>query len=263
MKIILKLLAGMIAGILIGLYTPDWTIRSLLTVYEAIGQLIKFTIPLIILFYITNGIASLPSNSGKLLGRTVAFSYGSTLLAGILAFLVASVVLPMLAPVAAEVGHESMAHTAFIKLEVPPLFGVISGLVAAFIFGIGISATRSEGLKNIFAQGCTIIEGLLSKVIIPLLPLYIAGVFAAMAADGSVFTTLQAFGKVLVLVVIMHWVWLSALFIVTGILNGRSPIELIRAMNGSLEAPTCSCQPQWLSTGPPSRRRPRGLVASY
>ena len=230
MKIILKLLAGMIAGILIGLYTPDWTIRSLLTVYEAIGQLIKFTIPLIILFYITNGIASLPSNSGKLLGRTVAFSYGSTLLAGILAFLVASVVLPMLAPVAAEVGHESMAHTAFIKLEVPPLFGVISGLVAAFIFGIGISATRSEGLKNIFTQGCTIIEGLLSKVIIPLLPLYIAGVFAAMAADGSVFTTLQAFGKVLVLVVIMHWVWLSALFIVTGILNGRSPIELIRAM---------------------------------
>ena len=230
MKIILKLLAGMIAGILIGLYTPDWTIRSLLTVYEAIGQLIKFTIPLIILFYITNGIASLPSNSGKLLGRTVAFSYGSTLLAGILAFLVASVVLPMLAPVAAEVGHESMAHTAFIKLEVPPLFGVISGLVAAFIFGIGISATRSEGLKNIFAQGCTIIEGLLSKVIIPLLPLYIAGVFAAMAADGSVFTTLQAFGKVLVLVVIMHWVLLSALFIVTGILNGRSPIELIRAM---------------------------------
>ena len=230
MKIILKLLAGMIAGILIGLYTPDWTIRSLLTVYEAIGQLIKFTIPLIILFYITNGIASLPSNSGKLLGRTVAFSYGSTLLAGILAFLVASVVLPMLAPVAAEVGHESMAHTAFIKLEVPPLFGVISGLVAAFIFGIGISATRSEGLKNIFTKGCTIIEGLLSKVIIPLLPLYIAGVFAAMAADGSVFTTLQAFGKVLVLVVIMHWVWLSALFIVTGILNGRSPIELIRAM---------------------------------
>uniref|UniRef100_UPI00404AB521 dicarboxylate/amino acid:cation symporter n=1 Tax=Cephaloticoccus sp. TaxID=1985742 RepID=UPI00404AB521 len=230
MKIILKLLAGMLACILSGLYTQDWTIRSLLTVYEAIGQLIKFTIPLIILFYITNGIASLPSNSGKLLGRTVAFSYGSTLLAGILAFLVASVVLPMLAPVAAEVGHESMAHTAFIKLEVPPLFGVISGLVAAFIFGIGISATRSEGLKNIFAQGCTIIEGLLSKVIIPLLPLYIAGVFAAMAADGSVFTTLQAFGKVLVLVVIMHWVWLSALFIVTGILNGRSPIELIRAM---------------------------------
>jgi len=230
MKIILKLLAGMIAGILIGLYSPDWTIRTLLTVYEAIGQLIKFTIPLIILFYITNGIASLPSNSGKLLGRTVGFAYGSTLIAGVLAFLVASVALPWLAPVAGEAGHENIAHAAFFKLEIPPLFGVISALVAAFVFGIGISAYRSESLRNLFSQGCTIIEGLLGKVIIPLLPLYIAGVFAAMAADGSVFTTLRAFGTVLLLVVIMHWVWLSALFIVTGMLNSRSPLELIRQM---------------------------------
>ncbi|MCF7689633.1 MAG: dicarboxylate/amino acid:cation symporter, partial [Cephaloticoccus sp.] len=230
MKIILKLLAGMAAGILIGLYSPDWSIRTLLTVHEAIGQLIKFTIPLIILFYITNGIASLPSNSGKLLGRTVGFAYGSTLIAGISAFLVASVILPWLAPVAAEAGHESVSRAAYFSLEIPPLFGVISALVAAFVFGIGISANRSETLRNIFSQGCTVIEGLLGKVIIPLLPLYIAGVFAAMAADGSVFTTLHAFGKVLVLVVIMHWVWLSLLFIVTGILNGRSPLELIRNM---------------------------------
>jgi Na+/H+-dicarboxylate symporter len=230
MKIILKLIIGMAAGILIGLYSPDWTIRTLLTVYAVIGQLIKFTIPLIILFYITNGIASLPSGSGKLLGRTVAFSYGSTLLAGTLAFLVASVMLPMLAPQAAEAGQETAMHVGYFSLEIPPLFGVISGLVAAFIFGIGISANRSETLRSFFNQGTTVIEGLLSKVIIPLLPLYIAGVFAAMAADGSVFTTLHAFGKVLVLVVIMHWVWLSALFIVTGILNGRSPLELIRNM---------------------------------
>jgi len=230
MKIVLKLLAGMIAGILIGLYTPDWSIRFLLTISEAIGQLIKFTIPLIILFYITNGIASLPSNSGRLLGRTVGFAYGSTLFAGISAFLVARVALPWLAPVAAEAGHESVSHAAYFSLEIPPLFGVISALVAAFVFGIGISANRSETLRNIFAQGCTVIEGLLGKVIIPLLPLYIAGVFAAMAADGSVFTTLHAFGKVLVLVVIMHWVWLSLLFIVTGILNGRSPLALLRNM---------------------------------
>ncbi|MFZ9682973.1 MAG: cation:dicarboxylate symporter family transporter, partial [Cephaloticoccus sp.] len=119
---------------------------------------------------------------------------------------------------------------AFFALEVPPLFGVISALVAAFVFGIGISANNSETLRTVFAQGCDVIERLLAKVIIPLLPLYIAGVFAAMAADGSVFTTLHAFGTVLVLVVIMHWVWLYVLYITTGILNGRSPLELIRTM---------------------------------
>lgn len=230
MKIILKLLAGMIAGILIGFYAPDWGIRLLLTVYEAIGQLIKFTIPLIILFYITNGIASLPSGSGKLLGRTVAFSYGSTLIAGILAFLVASVVLPVISPQVAEAGKEAAAHSAYFGLSVPPLFDVISALVAAFVFGIGISANNSETLRTVFAQGCDVIERLLGKVVIPLLPVYIAGVFAAMAADGSVFTTLHAFGKVLVLAIAMHWAWLAILYIVTGILNGQSPLKLVRCM---------------------------------
>ncbi len=230
MKIILKLVVGMVAGILLGFYAPDWAIRTLLTAYELIGQLIKFTIPLIIFFYIASGIASLPRNSGRLLGRTVGFAYGSTLLAGVLAFLIASFALPMLAPAAGEAGHETAVVAAFFKLDIPPLFGVISALVAAFIFGIGISALRTDALRTVFEQGRDIIERLLARVIIPLLPFYIAGVFAAMAADGSVFTTLHAFGKVLLLVVVMHWAWLSVLFIVTGLLNGRSPIGLIRTM---------------------------------
>lgn len=230
MKIILKLIAGMAAGILLGFFAPDWAVRTLLTVHELIGQLIKFTIPLIILFYITSGIACLPKDSGKLLGRTVGFSYGSTLVAGILAFLVASIALPLLSPTAGNVGKEGATLTSFFKMEIPPLFGVISALVAAFVFGIGISALQAEKLRHVFDEGRDVIERLLSKVIIPLLPLYIAGVFAAMAADGSVFTTLKAFGTVLVLVVVMHWVWLSILYVATGILNRRSPFELIRAM---------------------------------
>lgn len=230
MKIILKLLAGMVAGILLGFYAPDWAVRTLLTIHEVIGQLIKFTIPLIILFYITSGIACLPKDSGKLLGRTVGFAYSSTLIAGILAFLVASVALPLLSPTAGTVGHESGALTSFFKMEIPPLFGVISALVAAFVFGIGISALQAEKLRSVFDDGRDVIERLLGKVIIPLLPLYIAGVFAAMAADGSVFTTLKAFGTVLVLVVVMHWVWLTILYVTTGILNRRSPLELIRTM---------------------------------
>lgn len=230
MKMILKLVVGMFVGILFGLYSPDWTVRTLLTIHSVVGQLIKFTIPLIILFYITNGIASLPKNSGRLLGRTVGFAYSSTIIAGTLAYLVAVVALPMLSPEVQEVAHGSAPVGPFFDIEITPLFGVISALVAAFIFGIGISANRSETLQRIFAQGCEIIEGLLSKVIIPLLPIYIAGVFAHMAAEGSAFSTLQAFGTVLVLVVIMHWVWLSILFIITGTMQGRSPIQLLRNM---------------------------------
>jgi len=230
MKMILKLVAGMVAGTLAGLYGPELLVRVLLTVQVVVGQLIKFTIPLIILFYITNGIASLPRNSGRLLGRTVGFAYGSTITAGTLAFLVGVVVLPLLAPQVAGVGQEGHELAPLFELVIAPLFGVISALVAAFVFGIGISSFGSPTLKSFFAEGCDIIEGLLSRVIIPVLPFYIAGVFAAMAADGSVFVTLRAFGTVLLLVVAMHWVWLSFLFVVTGLLHGRSPWELLRTM---------------------------------
>ncbi|MCW5548858.1 MAG: dicarboxylate/amino acid:cation symporter [Opitutaceae bacterium] len=229
MNLILKLLAGMVAGILLGLFAPAWPVRTLLTVTEIVGQLIKFTIPLIILFYITSGIASLPRDSGKLLGRTVGFAYGSTLVAGILAFLAAAVLLPVFSPAAGATG-QGAALTPWFTLAVPPLFGVISALVAAFVFGTGISALRAETLRTLFEQGRDVIERLLGKVIIPLLPLYIAGVFAGMAADGSVFTTLKAFGVVLVMVIVMHWAWLSVLYVVTGLMTGRSPLGLVRTM---------------------------------
>jgi Na+/H+-dicarboxylate symporter len=229
MNLILKLLAGMVAGILLGLFAPAWPVRTLLTVTEIVGQLIKFTIPLIILFYITSGIASLPRDSGKLLGRTVGFAYGSTLVAGILAFLAAAVLLPLFSPAAGATG-QGAALTPWFTLAVPPLFGVISALVAAFVFGTGISALRAETLRTLFEQGRDVIERLLGRVIIPLLPLYIAGVFAGMAADGSVFTTLKAFGVVLVMVIVMHWAWLSVLYVVTGLMTGRSPLGLIRTM---------------------------------
>jgi len=145
MNLILKLVAGMTVGILLGLFAPDWTVRGLLTVTEAIGQLIKFTVPLIILFYIASGIASLPRNSGRLLGRTVAFSYGSTLVAGVLAYLVAAAVLPVLAPTAAAAG-QSGELKPFFSVAVPPLIGVTSALVAAFVFGTGISALNTTAL---------------------------------------------------------------------------------------------------------------------
>jgi len=231
MNIILKLLTGMLAGILLGLFGPDFAIRTMLTVRLILGELITFVIPLIIFFFVTSGIASLPRNSGGLLGRTVGLAYGSTLLAGTLAFLVAVTVLPLLnlASVGTPVeGGEAL--TAYLGFRLTPLFGVVSALVAAFVFGLGISATGATELKTIFDQGRTIIDRLLARVIIPLLPVYIAAVFTGMAAEGSAFHTLKAFGVVLVMAILLHAVWLAVLFVSTGLLQGRSPWALLRGM---------------------------------
>ncbi|WEM41900.1 dicarboxylate/amino acid:cation symporter [Photobacterium sp. DA100] len=230
MKLILKLIAGILIGILLGFFAPDAIIRVLLTIKLLGGQLIGFTIPLIILFYITSGIASLPKNSGSLLGKTVALSYGSTIIAGSLAFIVASTVIGTMAEPAGAAADSAEKLTSFITIEVPPLFGVMTALATAFLFGLGISITDSKPLKTIAEDGRRIIDLLLSNIIIPLLPFYIAGVFAEMAAEGTVFTTLKTFGLVLALAIFMHWVWITIQYTVTGLALGHSPLKLIKNM---------------------------------
>ena len=230
MKLILKLSAGIVAGILVGLYVPITGVELLFTVKELIGQIISFTIPLIILFFIASGIAGLPKGSGHLLGKTVGFAYSSTIIAGTLAFLLVSAVIPFLSggitfesEIATEIG-------SFIDLEIPPLMGVMTALVTAFVFGIGMSQLELDTLKKVSDQGRDVIDGLLSKVIIPALPFYIAGVFAEMTVAGTVVDTLQTFGVVLIAALVMHWLWLSVLYIATGILLKRNPIELVKNM---------------------------------
>ncbi|GHE85449.1 dicarboxylate/amino acid:cation symporter [Thalassotalea profundi] len=230
MNLVLKLIAGILAGILIGLYAPDLLVQFTFTVQTLIGQLIKFTIPLIILFYIASGIASLPQGSGALLGKTVGLAYGSTIVAGTLAFIIASNVLPGLTAGNLVEMAEGEKLKGFIDISIPPLFDVMSALAIAFILGIGISATNATYLRTTLNEAKDVIELLLSKVIIPALPFYIAGVFAEMTVDGTVFSTLKTFGVVLILALVMHWVWITVLYVITGSALGRSPIQLLKNM---------------------------------
>lgn len=231
MLLILKLIAGILLGIMMGLYAPHWLTQILITFKALFGQLLFFTVPLLILFFITSGIAALPRNSGKLLGRTLGIAYLSTIAAGTLAFLVATLVIPLLAPAAADLAStEGVNLTPYIEMNIPPVFSVMTALALAFIFGLGIASTQATSLKQLSDQGRNIIQLLLTKIIIPFLPLYIAGVFAQMAAAGTVFVTLQTFGIVLVLAIVLHWVWICSLFVIAGIKAGKSPFGLIKNM---------------------------------
>jgi len=231
MGLIFKLIAGIVIGSFIGLYAPHWVTQLLLTFKVMFGQLLFFTIPLLILFFITSGIANLPQNSGKLLGRTLGIAYLSTILAGIVAFFAAALVVPFLASENTDIaGITGVVLEPFVQLNIPPVFGVMTALTLAFIFGLGIAATGSSALKKASDQGRDIIEVLLVKIIIPLLPFYIAGVFAEMAAAGTVFETLKTFGVILLLSISLHWVYIVSMFVIAGIKAGVSPVTLIKNM---------------------------------
>jgi Na+/H+-dicarboxylate symporter len=231
MNLVLKLIAGIVAGIIIGLFAPDFFVQLTFTVQLFIGQLIKFTIPLIILFYIASGIASLPQGSGALLGKTVGLAYGSTIVAGTLAFLVASYLLPgLISGNTLNTAVEGEKLTGFLQISIPPLFDVMTALALAFIFGIGISATNANSLRTTLNEARDVVEMLLAKVIIPALPIYIAGVFAEMTVDGTVFSTLETFGLVLVLALVMHWLWITVLYVATAMAMKKSPASLLKNM---------------------------------
>jgi Na+/H+-dicarboxylate symporter len=231
MKLIIKLLAGIVLGILLGMLAPAGVTRILITIKALFGELLFFTIPLLILFFISSGIAALPRNAGKLLGRSLLLAYSFTLIAGTLAFLVAAVVVPLLASSPESLnGAEAQALQPYVTVTIPPLFNVMTALMLAFIMGLGMAATQADNMRQMADQGRDIIQWLLVRAIIPLLPVYIAGVFAEMAAAGTVFATLRTFGVVLLLAVLMHWIWIVTLFFIAGARAGRSPLGLIRNM---------------------------------
>ncbi|WP_027963660.1 dicarboxylate/amino acid:cation symporter [Halalkalibacillus halophilus] len=229
MKLILKLIAGIILGIIVGLTGIEWLTRLFVTFESVFGQFIEFMIPLIILFFIASGVSKLGKESGKLVGLTVGTAYASTILAGIAAFFIATFIMPYLASEGAA-PEEGEGLTSFLDLEIDPLMGVITALVLAFTFGIAMAKLESKTLIPAFDEGKAIVELVILKVIIPLLPYYIAGIFAGLAEEGTVFDTLQVFGVVLVVAIATHWAWITLQYTAAGAFVGRNPFTLMKTM---------------------------------
>ncbi|MFC0558344.1 dicarboxylate/amino acid:cation symporter [Halalkalibacter alkalisediminis] len=229
MNLIVKLIIGIIAGIILGLFGPEFFIRVLITLKVLFGSFIGFIIPFIILFFIASGVAGLGKGSGRLVGMTVGTAYVSTIIAGLFAFILATMILPALTTESTSV-TEGSALEPFLTIEIAPLMGVVTALLTAFVFGIGIAKTNGEWLKKFFDEGKAIIELVIAKIIIPFLPVYIAGIFAGMASEGTVFGTLKVFGVVLLLAIVTHWVWLLIQYSVAGMISRKNPFMLLKNM---------------------------------
>ena len=230
MKLIIRLVLGILAGVIIGLFMPEVVTKALVTFKGLFGQFLNFTVPLIILFYVMSGIGSLQKGSGRMLGVTLFFSYVSTIIAGLFAYLVAVEILPVLVDAAAGNVAQGSVITPWLNIDIPPLMGVSSALVIAFMFGMGISVTRSTELLKLVDQSRGVVELVLLNVIIPGLPLYICSVFAEMGASGTVFSTLSTFAWVLGMAFVLHWVWLLLLFSMVGAGTGKNPLNMLKTM---------------------------------
>jgi len=231
MKLIVKLLCGMVLGLLVGQYAPLAISRLFATFESLFSHLLEFTIPFIIVFFIANGIASLTRNSGKTLGITVGLSYMSTITAGLLAAIVGLYMSRYYGDAVTQTTLVTQDKLVpYFTIQLPALLDVMSALVVAFIFGVGAQASNSTTLQQIAKEGAQVIELLLKKIIIPLLPLYIAAVFTNMAHAGSVSSTLETYGFVLLLAIGLHWVYLIILLCVSAVISGYNPMKVLSSM---------------------------------
>ena len=228
-----QIVVAIVLGVVLGQFLPDWLTRIFVTFNGLFGEFLNFIIPLIILGLIAPAIAELGKGAGRWLAITAAIAYTSTIIAGLLGWGTSMLVLPRVLP---EGGAQSLANPeeslleAYFVIEMPPLFGVMSALVFAFIIGVAITAIKGDVILRGATEFRDIINLVISKILIPLLPLYIFGIFLNMAQSGQVFTIIATFLGVVVFVFSLTWVMLILQYGVAGAVSKRNPFKMLGTM---------------------------------
>jgi Na+/H+-dicarboxylate symporter len=232
--LLVRVLLGIVLGIACGLFFPEPLARVFLTFNGLFSAFLGFLIPLLIVGLVTPAIGDLGRGAGKWLAVTAAIAYASTVLSGVLAYGVARGSYPWLLGGAQEVdalaNPEDSALTGFFALEMEPVFGVMTALLLAFCLGVGITLIPGDTLHRTMDDLRRIIMRIVELVIIPLLPVYIFGMFMSLTMNGQILTVVATFLKVVVLAVVLSAVLLSLQYVVAGAYVGRNPAVLAKNM---------------------------------
>lgn len=228
-----KIIIAIALGVVCGLFFPAWLVRIFLTVNALFGNFLGFIIPLLILGLVAPGIADLGKGAGRLLLITAALAYGFTLFSGFFTYLTCDAVYPWLLTSEDKmtaVAGGAVALQPYFTVEMPPVMGVMSSLILAFTLGLGMSVIDGDRLKLVMEDFKEIINKVITAVIIPLLPLYIFGIFLNMTQSGQVASVMGVFLKIIVVIFVMTVVLLFLQFFIAGSVGKKNPFRLFRNM---------------------------------
>ena len=233
-SLILKLLAGIVIGSLAGTYLGSHTESPLHCIMDAVvslryifGQIIFFLVPLVIVGFITPAIVRLGQNASRILFTAVAIAYLSSIGAAFFSTVAGYTIIPHLSIATSAETLRSLPKIVF-QLDIPPLFSVMSALVLALLFGVAISWTKSENMARLFSELERVMSALVLHVMIPILPFFVGMSFLGLAYEGSLSLHLPVFISMVLIVIVGHFIWLSVLYGIGGLLSGRNPWEVFR-----------------------------------
>lgn len=228
-----RIIIAIALGIVCGLFFPGWIVRIFLTVNSLFGNFLNFIIPLLILGLVAPGIADLGKGAGRLLLITALLAYGFTLFSGFFTYFTCDLSYPWLLNTSdklSAVADNTVALQPYFTVEMPAVMGVMSALILAFTLGLGMSVIDGNRLKSVMDDFKDIINQVITAVIIPVLPLYIFGIFLNMTNSGQVARVMNVFLKIIVVIFVMTVVLLFIQFFIAGMVGKKNPLRLFRNM---------------------------------
>ena len=224
---IVQLLAGVIAGILLGTVANEQAMYVVVSVKHILGQLIFFMVPLIILGFVAPSIARLKNNVGGMLGIALLLAYTSSVAGGLFAAFVGYEAIPFLHVDTAGSTLKEIPAMLF-QLDIPPVMSVISALVLALMLGISAVWIRSSVVQDLLESFQQMILLLVTSVLIPVLPFFIAANFCVLSYEGSIASQLPIFVSVILIAIVCHYIWLFVLYGLAGIYAGKNPLRVLK-----------------------------------
>lgn len=222
-----RLLAGVIIGMLVGLVANESFMNIIVTVKQVLGQVITFCVPLIVIGFIAPSITRLGKNASRMLGVALTLAYVSSIGAAFFSTAAGYAIIPNLNIVSTVDGLKELPEVIF-SLEIPQIMSVMSALVFSILIGLGVTWTKSDRTAEILEEFQQIVLQIVTKVIIPILPIFIACTFCGLAYEGTITKQLPVFIKVILIVMVGHYIWMTLLYVLAGIYSGKSPIEVVK-----------------------------------
>ena len=227
-----RIIIAIALGILLGNFLPGGMVRFFVTFNGIFSEFLNFSIPLIIVGLVTVAIADIGKGAGKLLLITALIAYGATLFSGFLSYFTGVTVFPYLieSGVPLEEVSEAQGILPFFSVAIPPLMNVMTALVLAFMLGLGLAQLKNDTLKNAARDFQEIIIRMISAVILPLLPIYIFGIFLNMTHSGQVFSVLMVFIKIIGVIFLLHIFLLVFQYCIAALFVRKNPFKLLGRM---------------------------------
>lgn len=222
-----RLVLGVVLGILVGLVANETVMNVVVTVKYVLGQVITFCVPLIIIGFITPSITELGNSASRMLGVAVIIAYASSILAALGSMAAGYVIIPHLSIVSETDGLKSLPDLVF-QLDIPQIMPVMSALVFSVLIGLAATWTRAKTITAVLDEFQKIVLEIVSRIIIPILPIFIAFTFCGLAYEGTITKQLPVFIKIVVIVMLGHYIWLAVLYAVAGAYAKENPLNIVK-----------------------------------